>query len=188
MAENEYLDSSKARRWQSIAQAIRDACGEEEVTDRLQDCFYKTLRAIAKDLPLPDMIRAAVNDPDEFQRLCTGIEGGLDVKEFLHEAATTCFDSESMLEKFLTDALNNCLYDIPYIAADLDQGVTVTQARSTVQSAASNLRSDIQRMARKLAENPEWTFRRSGSRRFDDSQPDRTREMLGESLIAGFKK
>lgn len=187
MAENEYLDASKARRWQSVAQAIRDECGDEEITDRVQDCFYRTLKAIAKDLPLSDMIRAAA-DPAEFRRLCEGIEGGLDVKNFLHQAATTCFDNESMLEMFLTNALNNCLYDVPYIAADLDRGVSVSQARRAVQSAASNLRPDIQRMARKLTENPDWTFRRSGSRRSDDSQRDRTREMLGESLIAGFRK
>ena len=188
MAENEYLDSSIARRWQSVAQAIRDGCSVEEITDHVEDCFYKTLRAIAKDLPLSKMIAAAADDPDELARLCDEIEGGLDVKDFLHRAATTCFETEGMLETFLVDALNNCLFDVPYIAADLDGGISISQARSVVQSAASSLRPDIQRIARKLAENPEWTFRRNGGRRSVDSQRDRTRKMLGESLIAGFKK
>ena len=31
MAENEYLDSSKAHRWQSVAQAIRGGCSVDEL-------------------------------------------------------------------------------------------------------------------------------------------------------------
>lgn len=188
MAENEYLDSSQARRWQSVALAIRDGCSVEEITDRVEDCFYKTLRAIAKDLPLSEMIAAAAHDPSELARVCDEIEGGHDVKDFLLQASMTCFETENMVETFLVDALNNCLYDVPYIAAELDGGISISQARSVVQSAAGSLRPDIQRMARKLAENPEWNFRRSGSRRSEDTRRDRTKEMLRESLIAGFRK
>jgi hypothetical protein len=188
MAENEYLDSSKARRWQSVAQAIRDGCSDEEIADRIQECFYKTLRAIAKDLPLSDMFAAAAHDPAELARMCDGIKGGHDVKDFLLQAAQTRFGTETMLETFLNDSLNNCLYDVPYLAAELDGGITISEARAAVQSAAGSLRSDIQRMALKLAENPSWNFRRIGNRRSENSQRDRTKEMLGESLIAGFTK
>ncbi len=108
MAENEYLDSSKARRWLSVAQAIRDECSDEEIADRIQECFYKTLRAIAKDLPLSDMFAAAAHDPAELARMCDGIKGGHDVKDFLLQAAQTRFGTETMLETFLNDSLNNC--------------------------------------------------------------------------------
>lgn len=33
MAENEYLDASKARRWQSVAQAIREGSSDSEVAE-----------------------------------------------------------------------------------------------------------------------------------------------------------
>jgi hypothetical protein len=149
MAENEYLDSSKARRWQSVAQAIRDGCSDDEITDRVQDCFYRTLRAIAKDLPLAEMIAVAAHDPDELARMCDGIEGGLDVKDFLHQAATTCFETENMLETFLVNALNNCLFDIPYIAADLDDGISISQGSQATRSAHPTF---LKKMSRLLGE------------------------------------
>ena len=51
MAENEYLDSKKARRWQAVANAIRENIDIDEITELVLDKFYKTLRSIRKDLP-----------------------------------------------------------------------------------------------------------------------------------------
>ena len=61
MAENEYLDSTKARRWHSVVQVIRGGGSVEEVADSVEECVFKTLRQIRKDLPLADMIRAMKN-------------------------------------------------------------------------------------------------------------------------------
>jgi len=68
MAENEYLDSTKARRWYSVVQAIRHGGSVEDVADRVEECFFKTLRQIRKVLPFGEMIRA-MEDPDELMRL-----------------------------------------------------------------------------------------------------------------------
>lgn len=86
MAENEYLDSTKARRWQSVVQVIRDGGSVEEVAESVEECFFKTLRQIRKDLPLADMIRAMEN-PDELMRVCQLVDGGEDVKDFIRQAA-----------------------------------------------------------------------------------------------------
>jgi hypothetical protein len=58
MAENEYLNSKEARRWQSVVQAIREGFSFDEVAGRVENCFFKTLRQIQKELPFADMIRA----------------------------------------------------------------------------------------------------------------------------------
>ena len=86
MAENEYLDSSIGRRWQSVAKAIQEECSWDDIADRMEDCFCKTLREIQKDLPFGEMIRA-MNDHNEFNRECKQIDEGLDVKDFLNQAA-----------------------------------------------------------------------------------------------------
>ena len=86
MAENEYLDSSKARRWQYVVQAILDGCSVNDVANRVEDCFYKTLREIHKALPLAEMIRA-LDAPDELDRVCEQVDGGLVVKDFLCHAS-----------------------------------------------------------------------------------------------------
>jgi len=47
MAENEEIDLSKARRWQTVVHAIRRGESLETVTSKVQDCLYKTLRSLA---------------------------------------------------------------------------------------------------------------------------------------------
>lgn len=68
MAENEYLDSSKAARWQSVVQAIRRGGSIGEVVERVEDCLFKTLRQIRTELPFAEMLQA-MHDPDELLRL-----------------------------------------------------------------------------------------------------------------------
>ena len=44
MAENEYLDSTKAQRWLSVADAIRDGCDVDVLTEKVRAAFYKTIQ------------------------------------------------------------------------------------------------------------------------------------------------
>lgn len=86
MAENEYLDATKARRWQAVAEAIRNHRGVEETAQLVLDKFYKTLKSIARDLPFAQWVDA-LETPTELGRLFEGIQGGLDVKDLLLRAA-----------------------------------------------------------------------------------------------------
>ena len=187
MAENEYLDSSKARRWYSVVQAIRDGCSVDEVADRIEECLFKTLRQIRKDLPFAEMIRA-MDDPDELTRVCQSVDGGSDVKDFLMQAALEKASRSEQLKQFLKYALGNCLYDLPWMAAIFDDSINITQVRAMLAEAPSHLSDEIQRVANKFAENPDWVPRRAGRGQPTLSQDDRTRNMLGQSLVAGFKK
>ena len=46
MAENEEIDLSKARRWQTVVQTIKRGESLEAVTSKVRDCLYKTLRSL----------------------------------------------------------------------------------------------------------------------------------------------
>ena len=187
MAENEYLDSSKARRWYSVVQAIRDGCSIDEVANRVEECFFKTLRQIRKELPFAEMIRA-MDDPVELLRVCQSVDGGMDVKDFLMQAALEGASRSEQIAHFLENALGNCLYDIPYMAAISDDSTNISQVRAMSAEARRQLTDVLQRVADKLTENPDWVPRRAGRGQPTLSQEDRTRKMLGESLLAGFKK
>jgi hypothetical protein len=187
MAENEYLDSTKARRWLSVAEGIRDGCDIGELTSRVQDRFYKTLRSICNDLPFAELV-AAVDDPQKLIRLCMSIEGASDVTDFLVQAALQNVGPANVLEQFLGDALQNCLYDIPHLAVELAKDVNLSAARRKMDDARMHLAADLRRIATKLAENPSWKPQRPRSTAAAKSQADNTSTMLSESLIAGFRK
>ena len=186
MAENEYLDSRKARRWSAVAEAVRNRSSVGEIGGLVLDRFRKTLRNIAKDVPLEEWI-AAADDPSELERSFDGVDGAVDVKDLLLQAAAKGGEPEQVLERFLTQALENCLYDIPYIAADLDGNVNLSEARRTLNEARRSISPEIQRMAKKLADNPAW-LPRSPNDKSDAPKQDQTVKMLGESLIAGFRR
>ena len=185
MAENEYLDSSKARRWQAVAEALRDRRPVADVADVVLERFRRTMRNIAKDLPLADWL-ASMSNPTELATLLEASDGGFDVKDLLLQAAIN-EEGPKAIEAFLNDALENCLYDIPYIAARLGDGVNLTEARHTLNDVRRRVVPELQRMAEKFHDNPTWLPRRS-SNGTDTVKKDQTKEMLGESLISGFRR
>lgn len=187
MAENEYLDASKARRWQSVAQAIRERASDSEIAEKIVDCLYKTLRQIRKDLPLEKLVRHLL-DPEQLRAMCHQVDGAHDVKYFLIEAADQDTDLLGKLSHFLSRSLENCLYDVPYLVSESADNVNITEARGIVRSAGSNLKSEIQRIAAKLADDPGWIPRRASRRDKPVAKVDTTERMLGESLLAGFRK
>ena len=188
MAENEYLDSTKARRWQSVAQAIGDGGSVEDVADRIEDCLHKTLRRIRKDVPLGEII-SAFDDPVRLNEVFDQINGAHDVKDFLNEAASMdAVNRMQRLEAFLDKSLNNCLYDIPWLVSDGMGNVSITEARNVLGTARLKVQPEIRRIAKKLAENPNWNFRRSSHRPVSSTSVDKTKSMLSESLLAGFSK
>lgn len=185
MAENEYLDSSKARRWRSVAQAIRDDCSADEVANRIEKCLHKTLRQIRKDLPLGNLIRS-IHDSESLRNQCDQIDGAHDVKYFLAEASAMEADNREQVQAFIEKSLDNCLYDIPSLVAD--DVTSVSEARNVISNARSRIQPEIRRLAEKFSENPDWQPRRSSRRRSGTSQEDHTKAMLSESLLSGFRK
>ena len=151
------------------------------------DRFYKTLRNIRKDLPLSELIEA-VDDPAKLAKLYSSIYGAHDVKYFLNKAALKETGRQKVLERFLHDSLSNCLSDIPYIACDVGGKVNMSDARHIMNIVQISLTSDLRRIAEKLADNPSWVPKRQLGSHKNVAPKVGTESMLGESLIAGFKK
>ena len=188
MAENEYLDSSIGRRWQPVAQAIQEGLSWDEIADRLEDSFCKTLREIQKELPLGEMIRA-MDDPNEFKRVCMQVVGGDDVKDFLKQAVLENTGRQEQLEAFLMKAIDNCMYDIPYMATEIDGDISFKEVRSVLTNIRNNrLSEEIKRIASKFVDNPDYIPRRKSRGKRTLSKRERTRHMLDESLLARMKK
>ena len=120
--------------------------------------------------------------------MCDNIDGAHDVKYLLIEAAELNAELPECLSHFLSQSLENCLYDVPWSVACSTGEISVTEARSIVRRAKRDLQPEIERIAQKLAENPDWLPRRAGGRYKSRHQADRTEAMLGESLLAGFRK
>lgn len=77
MAENEYLDSKKVRHWLSVADAIRDRCDVDILTDRVKGQLYKTLQKIIQDIPFSELI-GLVEDSARLIQRCEQIDGASD--------------------------------------------------------------------------------------------------------------
>ena len=187
MAENEYLDSTKARRWLSVADAIRDGCDVDVLTDRAKSQFYKTLQKIGQDIPLSELI-SLLNDPERLRQRCDDIEGASDVKCFLMDAALANGNVADAVHQFLTNAFQNCIYDIPHLAAERGHDVNVSDARRKMDEVRSRLNPDLRRIAEKWAGNSSWKLRKQRDSGIDKSPTDNTRIMLEQSLIAGYRK
>jgi hypothetical protein len=187
MAENEYLDSSKSRRWHALARAICTGASDEELAERMLDCFCKTLRQMCREVPFSDLLES-MRDPAEFDRVCKSFSGAATEKDFLRQAALEHSDQESAVRRFLEFGVDNCLSDIPWLAQRIDDGISISNARRRLSGAKSYLRPAIDRMAKKFAANPAWCPRRPNSRKNGITHVSPTQRLLGESLIAGHRK
>lgn len=188
MAENEYLDSTKARRWLSVADGIRDGCGIDVLSDRAQSQFYKTIQVIHREIPLSELLSLLINDPEKLRQRCNEIDGASDVKSFLVEASLANDNPADAIFQFLGDALQNCFYDIPYLAAERGQDVNVSHARRSMEEVRLRLNPDLRRMAEKMAANPSWKPRKQRNTNAGKFSVDNAKMILRQSLIAGFRK
>lgn len=185
MAENEYLDSTTARRWQRVVDGVRDDCDLDELVLRTQKCFYRTLNEMCRDLPFAEWIDA-IEQPDRLCQLFEQVDGAEVTKDFLLDVAREGTDQRGAIEQFLGNALQNLTYDIPHRAAEIDESVSVSNARGKMDAVRAQLSPDLRRLAKKFSENPNLKPRRPPSKRTrKESDVDSTRTMLSESLIAG---
>lgn len=183
MAENEYLDSSQSRRWRSAVLALQTGCDQVEIANRVKKCIYKELRAIQKELPLAEMIRA-IDKPQELSRLFATMENGELVKDFFTEAVAAGGGTEEILKRFLHAGLHNCVYDIPWLAAAGEAVIGITQGRQLLRQAEVDLQPELARIAAKLAAKPDWKPKKAAVRR-EPQAADETSRMLSQSLLGG---
>ena len=181
MAENEYLDSSKNRKWRAVTHAIRQGSYTVlEIQDKVAHCFYDSMRRIKSELPLNRMIDA-IERPESLHAVLREISGAVDVKDFMRQAAIVEGTKEEKIGHFLDLSLSNCLSDIPYEVAKNGEA-SISDARDTLNHVRDNLESDLKRQAKKLSANSDWNPRRENG---SVNSADQTVRMLSESLLTG---
>lgn len=67
MAENERLDVLRNRRWLRLMRFIASNPHEGDVTRRLTEAMYRTLRGVGKQIPLEDLLKAAASRQSGFE-------------------------------------------------------------------------------------------------------------------------
>jgi len=188
MAENEYLDSSKSRRWLSVADGLCEKVDNDVLFRSTQDCFYKSLREIGKNTPFPELL-ANVDNREKLGELCRSFPGAGDVKALLLDAAHDNSDRADMLKHFLRSGLGNCLYDIPALAAERSNDISLSDSRRRLEEVRIRLEPDIRRIADKWAVDPSWKPQKPRSSSFEAaSAVDQTQRLLNHSLLVDFRK
>jgi hypothetical protein len=186
VAENEYLDATQARRWQPVARSIREGDSESDIARSVVKCLCKELNTLFKELGFGKLIRL-LNDPPQLRAMCEQIQGFQDVQDFLMEAADQATDLVGKISHVCNRLLDNRLFDVPTLVGCSAGSVSITEARRNVHSARSIVRPEIERIATRLSKNPD-SIPRPPRRNKPGTRGDVTQKMLGESLLAGFRR
>jgi hypothetical protein len=189
MAENEYLDSSKSRHWYRLVRDVAADAGPKELAECMMGRFCKTLRVIAKDIQLGELIRLA-RVPGELDRICATFDGAVDVKSRLRYAASETSDQRSTIRRFLELSLDKCLNDIPFLVRKVNPDTNISDVRRRMNAARSQpqFSGQMDLLAKRLESNPNWKPRCVGDRRKRSGTQSATEKMLSESLILGSSK
>lgn len=182
MAENEYLDTYKYQRWRAVVQAIIEGQSVDGIRELVEDCLFKTLRQMHKELPFEALI-GAMGNPDELMKLCQGVQGGNDVKPYLIQAAFEKADRTDQLEAFIDSSLGHCLHDLPFVVLQKDETQNITDIRATLTEVHGLMDDEVRRVAQKMAENPGRVPSRRRSPNSKGEAEDRTSVMLGQSIL-----
>jgi hypothetical protein len=186
VAENEYLDATQARRWQPVDRSIREGDSESDIARSVIKCFCKELKTLFKELGFGKFI-CQLNDPPQLRAMCQQIQGFQDVKDFLMEAADQPTDLVGKISHFCNQLLANFLFDVRTLVGCSAGSVSITEANRKLHSSRSILRPEIERIARRLSKNPD-SIPRPPRRNKPRTRGDVTQKMLGESLLAGFRR
>jgi len=187
MAENEYLDSSKSRRWLAVVKGISNGVGVAELEAIVLDCFFKTLRSIRRNHPLADLI-CSIESPQRMDLVIEKFGRTTDVTELLKESTLSHTGTLNILEGFLQQAVDQVFYDLPYLASTGDSIVNISEIRRQLDAIRPGIKPEIQRIARKLADKPNWNPQRQKKEKLSTPKRDVTKAMLTESLLAGIRK
>src|SRR5687767_12856298 len=97
MAESESLNLGRARRWQTVVQAVVDGASTKDLTELARKCLYRTLQAVRKQVPFDALLNAACNCPDTLPDLIRGCRLGRDYAQLFQQVASEGASREEIL-------------------------------------------------------------------------------------------
>lgn len=190
MAENEWLDLGKSRRWQRVYHAIRDGYQADQVASLTGICLQKTINAIGKPIfkdgppqvPLADLLDKLEHDPggmDEIVRKCNGH----DCARLFRDAALDAETRDEGVKKFMFAICDKFFDQVAMRSVTPDGKSTFRQVRSVLDQARKYLEPEITRMSQQLSVNPDRPLRRKAFSSEKNTVSIDTKSILKESLL-----
>ena len=181
MAENERLDVLKNRRWLRLMRFIASNPQEAEITRRLTEAMYRTLRSVGKQIPLEALLKATAEGDPSLSRSVADCRH--DFAEMIERvAAERAIDATSTIcERYVDAILDHYLDQIGLKLVGGPPFTTFDSYCDQVSRWKALIRPALKRLASKLE---------SGQTPRVPAQPAATRaaereELLGLSLLTG---
>ena len=109
MAENEYLDVRKTRRWQPVWERIEVGAPANDVADEFQHCLRNVLRRLLKlGFPLEEMLKS-VGDATTLHEIVRDCEGTQDYAQLFELAANQGGDPLTITERWLDSVFHSLM-------------------------------------------------------------------------------
>ena len=188
MAENESLDLDDpyGRRWDIVFRSIRKDEPFEKVVQRVRRALYRGLRNALKQvaeygITLKMLVenRSSPLALRQFARKTLG-------HDYVHlfgqvASASSHLDTEGLLRAFVGAIWEAAGDRIACKVVTSDGPTSFNGMRDYLARVAEQVEPDVDRIARKLAEDPSWKLRMPAGT--NDQQADSTPEMLSMSLL-----
>jgi hypothetical protein len=185
MAENESLNLGRAQRWQPVLQAVAAGADMDKIVKLVRQCLHRTLRALQKQIPFDDLLNAACTHPDALPAMIRECKVGRDYARLFQQVACPGASREDVLVAYQEAICTNFLDQIRgQVIGSRPAGESAAEIRERLDDVREALASDFQRIASKLAANPEWKIAMPRGSRLR-SRTEQARDLLGQSLLAG---
>lgn len=182
MAENERLDVLKNKRWLRLMRFIGSNRPEHEITRRLTVTMYRTLRSVAKQIPLEALLTSASEGvTPEFSRSVA--ECRHDFAEMIERvAAEPTIDMRSTIcEKFVDAVVDRYLDQIGFSLVGQAQFATFDSYCAQMNRWKDLIRPELKRLAGTLESGKlPRVPAQSGATRAAERE-----ELMGLSLLTG---
>lgn len=192
MAENESLDlgSSNARRWDEVAEDFRNGTPWEKIAPKITRKLHEALRKVFKQLEKKgvsfEQLLNARGSPEALNELVRKT-GNQPFAVLFQDVCTIAGDNTTESQRVVSDFLWSILETI----TDQIEMRTAAPGRSFVDLQTGKkeinrlIKSDVNRLSQKLAENPAKVPARVGKK---GRTSDPTSEMMPMSLLGSEKK
>ena len=192
MAENESLDLGQpgGQRWKHVLDGVKKKQTPEEVARKARPKIPAALRKAFKEFAEAgvtfDQFLANRKDAKALTRLVRKCQG----HEYAHlfaetAAAETDADNRQLIGYFLNGVLDRVTDQITQQVSGSEAWPDISSVRDFLSQVRRCLEPDLQRIAKKLADDPNWNPTTRKRKRGEDTNP--TQELMNMSLL-GVKK
>jgi hypothetical protein len=181
MAENESLDLGSSHRWLRVSRAVRRGEPLDVVAQLVVQSLYRTLRKVQKQIPLENLITVTQAQAEALIHIINECEGH-DYARLFAEVAEPNVSRQGLIENYLMALLEKFSDQIVQQAVPCERWPQMHEIMDFMHDVGSRVMPDVEYIAAKLAENPQWTPRMRPSAAAGNSA-DCTEAMLSESLL-----